>query len=279
MISPLRYPGGKTDFAPIAVSIVQQSGLAGLPIVEPFAGSAAVSLALLETECAPHVTLVERDPLIFAFWYSVFNHLDELICRFQELPITLKTWNELQPLLKVANPRDCDLVSLGLAGLFFNRANFSGILAAGPIGGKGQRSEYSIDCRTPKDELIPRLMAPAMFAGKVDVLFGDALQVIKLHQRRKRVFFYIDPPYFTKGELLYRHAYKFGDHVALAKALSRSDFPWLLSYDVHHVIEHLYEGSHVQTHRLHYSAYSPKHHEELLISNRELAGLPIAEPK
>jgi DNA adenine methylase len=263
MIGPLRYPGGKSDFAPIAVSIVQKSGLAGLP-----------SLALLESEVSPHVTLVERDPLIFAFWHSVFNRVDELIVRFQELPITLKTWHDFQPLLRVTDPRKADIVSLGLAGLFFNRANFSGILAAGPIGGKGQNSNYLIDCRTRKDELIPRLLAASMFSEKVDVQFGDALKVILSHKNRKRLFFYVDPPYFTKGELLYRHSYRLSDHVALSRALTQCQFPWLLSYDVHHVIEHLYEGNHVQTHRLQYSARSPKHHEELLISNRKLLGLP-----
>jgi len=273
MISPLRYPGGKSDFAPFALEIFQQSGFTGLPVVEPYAGSAAVSLTLLEAGVTPEVTLVERDPLIFAFWFAVFNHLDELIVRFQDLPITVETWHSLQPFLRVTNPADADVVSLGLAGLFFNRANFSGILAAGPIGGKGQKSEYAIDCRTRKDELIPRLLAAAAFAGRVNVFFGDAVAYIEAHRRRTKVFFYVDPPYFSKGELLYRHYYKMGDHVALAKSLEACKFPWLLSYDVHHVIEHLYEGKHSQTHHFQYSAHSPKLHEELLISNRQLKGL------
>lgn len=274
MISPLRYPGGKSDFAPYALNIFQESGFSGLPVVEPFAGSAAIALALLESGLAPNITLVERDPLIYAFWYSVFNFTDELIVRFQELPITIKTWEDFRHFLLLESPIGVDLVSLGLAGLFYNRANFSGILNAGPIGGKGQRSKYSIDCRTRKDEIIPRILAAASLADGVEVLFGDALEVIWSHSNKSKVFFYIDPPYFSKGELLYRHWYKMGDHIALAKSLASASFPWLLSYDSHHVIQHLYEESHSYTHHLQYSARSPKRREELLISNRRLSGLP-----
>jgi DNA adenine methylase len=36
---------------------------------------------------------------------------------------------------------------LGLAFLFFNRTNYSGIINAGPIGGKRQLSKYKMQCR------------------------------------------------------------------------------------------------------------------------------------
>ena len=267
MHSPLRYPGGKSDFLLLAKEIFEAGGFAGRPIVEPYAGSAAVSLGLLDLGLTPSITLLERDPLLYGLWHCVFNCPEDLIVAFQELPITLKTWNDFQPLLKVEAPSASNLLQLGLACLFFNRANFSGILNAGPIGGKGQKSDYKIDCRTNKDEIISRLLALAMFAGQVVVKFGDAVDLLKEMSKRKDVFFYLDPPYFTKGDLLYRYHYGLQDHKRLAECLHEVKSPWLLSYDEHYIIEYLYEAHNVAKVAFQYSARSAKQHTELLISN------------
>lgn len=267
MHSPLRYPGGKSDFLSIAKRIVESNDLKGVPIIEPYAGSAAVSLGLLDLGLTPHVTLLERDPLLYSFWKCVFTRPDELIVRFQELPITLETWTSFQELLKLDSPNDDLLLECGVAGLFLNRANFSGILNAGPIGGKGQKSQYRIDCRTNKDDLISRILALAMLAEKVEVRFGDAIDLINEKSQIINCFFYLDPPYFNKGEMLYRHFYRLKQHKALAAALAKVKFKWLLSYDDHQIIEFLYEDFHLLRQPFRYSAHSPKNHDELLISN------------
>jgi DNA adenine methylase len=270
MHSPLRYPGGKSDFLAIASDIFTSAGFLGMPVVEPFAGSAAVSLGLLDHGLTPHITLLERDPLIYSFWKCVFERTDDLIVRFQDLPITLDTWHTFQKVLKIDSPNDDNLLDLGIAGLFFNRTNYSGILNAGPIGGKQQRSEYKISCRTNKDDIIARILSLAMLAPSVSVEFGDAVECIRNNAHRQDCFFYLDPPYFNKGASLYRHHYKLSHHKNLADALAVAKFKWLLSYDVHHVIEFLYEDFHVRHQSFRYSAHSPKRDDELLISNFEV---------
>lgn len=267
MHSPLRYPGGKSDFLGIAKRVFEECGLVGKPLVEPYAGSAAVSLGLLDFGLTPHVTLVERDPLLYCFWKALFTRTDEFITRFQELEITLDTWHKLRPLLTLDKPVASDLVTCGLAALFFNRANFSGILKAGPIGGHGQKSKYKIDCRTNKDDLISRLLTVAMFADRVDVVFGDAVEFIERSKDASESVFYLDPPYFNKGDLLYRYYYKLKQHKSLASALSSSSFWWFLSYDDHHVIEYLYEDFFVRRLDFRYSARKIVQRTELLISN------------
>ena len=271
MHSPLRYPGGKSDFLATAAHIFRSGGFEGTPVVEPYAGSAAVSLGLLDFGLTPHVTLLERDPLLYAFWKCVFEKPSELIVRFQELDISVSTWTEFQPLLKLDQPNRKNLLDMGVAGLFFNRANFSGILNGGPIGGKLQKSVYKIDCRTNKDDIIARILALAMLAESVDVRFGDAVTLINEKAKNPGYFFYLDPPYFNKGEMLYRHYYRLGQHKQLATALTAADFSWLLSYDEHHVIEFLYEDFFVMKRPFRYSAYAPKNRNELLISNFPLA--------
>lgn len=267
MLSPLRYPGGKSDFASTALSIVQALELKNPELIEPFAGSAIVSLSLLDAGAIERVTLIERDPLVYSLWKAVFCHLDELLERFWSLPITLETWKSLRPTLKIAEPNKANIVDLALACLFFNRANFSGILAAGPIGGMEQRSKYAIDCRTNKDEITVRLLAAAAFSENVDVKFGDALAILPKLGLNSNKILYVDPPYFEKGELLYRHSYKLGDHRRLAETLKGLQTPWFLSYDVNHVIEYLYEDRIINKLTFRYSARGARNHEELLISN------------
>lgn len=267
MLSPLRYPGGKSDFIKTAIKIVEDNNLSGMSMVEPYAGSAAISLGLLEAGVISHTTLVERDPLIYSFWKTVFEHTDELIDSFNKLPITLDTWNELKQCFTIDKPKKSELLRLGIAGLFFNRTNFSGILNAGPIGGKEQKSAYKIDCRTNKNEIAARIKKIASYSPKISVEFGDAIDFISLKKNETNLFFYLDPPYFIKGESLYRYYYKLKEHKDLAKALANAKFSWLLSYDDHHVIEFLYEDFHMKRYAFQYSAGSPKNHSELLVSN------------
>lgn len=270
MQSPLRYPGGKGRFVDVVKEILQESQHAGLPLFEPYAGSASVSLGLLQGGVVPHVTLNERDPLLYSFWKCVFTKTEDLVEAFLKLPITIGTWKSLRPLLGVTNPTNKDLVKLGTAALFFNRANFSGILHGGPIGGHEQQSDYPIACRTNKSETIARIAEIAELRNYVNVQFGDGLKLIVDHSRKQKVFFYVDPPYYTKGKKLYRHHFKLSDHKNLARALTASKFPWLLSYDRHEIIEFLYEDFDVRHYGFRYSARSSKRDDELVIANFEL---------
>lgn len=270
MLSPLRYPGGKSDFAPTAAEILSRCNLFERPFCEPFAGSAAVSLYLLDIQAIPSAHLFEKDPLIFSFWYSIKHHFDEFIGKFLNLSINLDTWKTLRHLLSIEQPDSSNIVDLGVACLFFNRTNFSGIINAGPIGGMTQSSKYSIDCRTNKDELIIRLLSISMISNNIFITFGDGLEAINNDNEFKNYTLYIDPPYFEKGELLYRKHYKLSDHKQLAKSLGTCTKPWLLSYDDHHVIEFLYANQKIKRVKFRYSVHSPKNHDELLISNFEI---------
>ena len=271
MLSPLRYPGSKADLVPVVAQILNECGLSGRPFIEPYAGSASVSLALVEAGVVPSAVIGEQDPLLYSFWRAVFEHTDELLERFIDLPITLETWHSLRPLMKVKDPNTvADQVELGLAGLFFNRANFSGILNGGPIGGMLQKSQYKIDCRTNKDEIICRILAISTLHNKINVHFGDAVELIHSRRKRTRDVLYVDPPYYVQGENLYRYFYRLKDHKRLADVLTTSKANWLVSYDDHHVIEFLYEKFTVKRHAFKSSARKPKSHNELLIANFEL---------
>ncbi|ABO49415.1 D12 class N6 adenine-specific DNA methyltransferase [Desulforamulus reducens MI-1] len=277
-LSPLRYPGSKAILTNYISSVLEENYLTDCTIVEPYAGSAVVSLALLESLVAEKAILVERDPLVYSFWQSVFNHTYLLIEKIYNLPITIDTWNAFQIYRKCDNISSHTVVDLGLAGLFYNRTNFSGILKAGPLGGHNQSSQYKIDCRFNKHNIISQIERLSKFKNRVEVFFGDAMEFLKQNKKnflKGNFFLYADPPYYLKGKSLYRYWYEHKEHKALAKFLLSSNCNWLVSYDDHAEIRKMYsnEISLIPVY-FDYSLTSPRRERELLISN--LALPPIA---
>jgi DNA adenine methylase len=122
----------------------------------------------------------------------------------------------------------------------------------------------------PKSELIARIAQIAELRQFVNVQFGDGLAQIKKDLRKTTVFYYVDPPYYLMGDRLYRHSFTHKDHKDLATTLMRARFPWILSYDSHHVIEFLYQDCHVKKHAFLYSVKASKRDSELVIANFKL---------
>ncbi|OPX91173.1 MAG: D12 class N6 adenine-specific DNA methyltransferase [Pelotomaculum sp. PtaB.Bin013] len=253
--------------------------LSGCTIYEPYAGSASVSLEMLERGFVQHAVLVERDPLIYAFWKAVFNNTEELCEKIETVEITIKTWQLFQDYRKVEFPELYSIVELGFAGLFFNRTNFSGIIGAGPIGGYNQESDYSIDCRFNKKRIIQQIKNLACLKEKVTVLFDDAIGFMTEEEdniENNFCFVYIDPPYYAQGKKLYRYFYDESAHQKLARYILSKEFPWLISYDNHPEIKKLYSQTNSQPIYLDYSLKTSRQGCELLISNLVIPPMSFA---
>ena len=149
ILSPLRYPGSKRRLASHIGELINVNGLQPNLFVETFAGGASVSLQLLEKATVCKVGLIEKDPLVAAFWQVVFSktEVDWLIEQIRTIDISLEKWRSY----KGSIPKDRKLRAL--VCLFLNRTSFSGILApgAGPLGGYTQVSQYPINCRFPRE--------------------------------------------------------------------------------------------------------------------------------
>jgi DNA adenine methylase len=271
-VSPLRYPGGKALLTAYVSGVIEENLLSGCTLYEPYAGGASVSLELLRLGFIADAVLVERDPLVYAFWWSVFNETESLCGAVEACPVTIKTWQDLQPTRRVTDPHTCEftLLQLGVAGLFFNRTNFSGIIGAGPIGGESQSSAYKIDCRFNKEKIVRQIKAVAQFSDRVTIHFGDAITFMRQNAEQITTafsFVYVDPPYYLQGKKLYRHSYTDNDHVALAEFIRVQGYPWLLSYDDHPRIRELYADNQMQPIYLDYKVKSNRTAQELVISN------------
>ena len=282
MINPLRYPGAKRFLADYIDKIIQANNLKGCRFYEPYAGSAAVGIELLQRGTINTLVLCEKDILISAFWSCVFFHKDDLCDLIQKTPVSIETWINYEKYRRVVDINECSILELGFAGLFFNRTNFSGILKANPIGGKSQKSNYKIDCRFNKEGVIRIIQKLSEYRNNVEVYFGDALEFMKKEEKvfvNEPCFAYFDPPYYNKGAMIYRHYYREQDHINLCSYVDNvQTLKWLISYDDAPFINELYKKRKVQYRHFHldYSCANKvrTRGQELLISNLALPCFP-----
>jgi DNA adenine methylase len=93
--SPFRYPGGKTWFVPRVRTWLANLGKKPRNFVEPFLGGGIVSLTVAFEDLAEHVTMVELDKDVAAFWRTVLsNDNDWLAERIIDFDISIETVQE-----------------------------------------------------------------------------------------------------------------------------------------------------------------------------------------
>lgn len=234
-VSPLRYPGAKRWMSSYIARSIVHNQLKPEIFIEPFSGGASVSLALLYMRLVDRIALIDRDPMVAAFWNAVFFDTDWLVERIRRTDVTLEKWERL----KKENTKHYR--RLAFKCLYMNRTSFSGILApwAGPIGGKTQKSPYKIDCRFNKDRIIKRIQRIAQYRDRVEFVWNlswkAAISRVKQMQARgslsRSALFYLDPPFYNKANELYRYYFKYDDHLELRDYLAEFEQPWILSYD------------------------------------------------
>ncbi|MCL1907250.1 MAG: DNA adenine methylase [Propionibacteriaceae bacterium] len=236
-LSPLRYPGSKRKLLPALRQIIEANHDSPLDLfVEPFCGGASVSLGLLELGVIKHALIADFDPLIAAFWMEATARPEQLVRAMYRQPPTLANWDKW----RAAQPRKTS--QRALKCLFLNRTTFSGIIGgtAGPIGGRAQTSEYTIDCRFNKEQLAKRIRRIGELAADGRLLtpsegtWQDTLRLVDgwaADLGAKSVVIYLDPPYVEKAHHLYDRPFSRTDHENLAASLLNEQRHWILSYD------------------------------------------------
>ncbi|PEG33544.1 hypothetical protein CQY20_30140 [Mycolicibacterium agri] len=246
-MSPLRYPGSKRKMVPAIRQLIDANEPPPELFVEPFCGGASVSLGLLAQDAVERVLLADLDPLVAAFWYEVTTKGEALVKDMRKLEVTVDEWDRWRKM----RPRSSR--SKALKCLFLNRTTFSGIIGgrAGPIGGRAQESEYTIDCRFNKDAIAERILNVHRLAKEgriVDVLSSrwqgtlDHAGWYAAEYNPKATIFYLDPPYIEKADRLYELAFDEFDHRQLAEHLRGTTHRWILSYDAEPLVLRCYRG-------------------------------------
>ena len=245
--SPLRYPGGKIKFYPIAREILQLNNLLLCTYIEPFAGGAGLALQLLFSGDVKQIVINDYDPHIYAFWSAVLNHNDALCSLIEKTAVTIEEWNIQKAVYKTCD--SSDILKLGFATFFLNRTNVSGVLTAGVIGGKSQSGRYKLDARYCKEDLIRKIKKIAEYKSQIQLFNDDCFELFSRPEIRKlrKTFVFFDPPYVDKGAQLYKSSFKESNHIALAEKILKYNRNWIVTYDKSQLIADLYNKCRIGT--------------------------------
>lgn len=227
-LSPMRYPGGKTKMLPILMEYIEESLKDAYPFCDAFVGGGSVALEVASKHTKSHIYLNDKDYWIYSFWDIVggseTNKLPDLL-QLVDQPATLDLFYKLK------EEQTTDKLRCAYKAIFLNRTAFSGIFKSGPIGGKEQKSKYTVDCRYNSIKLKKKILAcNKLLQGRTKVYNLDISDLFATQDCNTTV--YLDPPYYNKGSALYTEFMQPEEHVKMASDLQKSAInKWILSYD------------------------------------------------
>lgn len=183
--SPLRYPGGKNKTYEYVKYLVENNDID--TYIEPFCGGAAVALKLLLNNDVKKIMLNDFDRSIYAMWYSILYDTDKFINKVRKAVFSIEEWDRQQNIQKEKST--VDILTLGFSTFYLNRTNRSGIIQAGPIGGRQQLGNYKMDCRYNSDALVKKIELIAKNRNRIKLYNLDAIEFIKKkYQANKAIF-------------------------------------------------------------------------------------------
>ena len=262
-LSPLRYPGGKNKIYDKILEIIKTHNSS--VYVEPFAGGASLPIRLLHNNEVEKIIINDYDKSVYAFWYAVLNHTDELIKLIENEPIIIENWYKHKAIIK-NKETEHNLLKLGFSMLYLNRTNRSGILNAGVIGGLKQEGNYKLDCRFNKDKIIEKIKVIGELRDNIELYNMDVNVFIKKVIPRDS-FTFFDPPYYHKGKFLYPEFFKEADHIALRDTIEKymACSAWIITYDNADEIKNLYQNYIIEEFSMHHSAANKGVATEIMI--------------
>jgi len=270
--SPLRYPGGKAALASLFGHIIDGLKLQSARYVEPYAGGAGAGIVLLQKDAIQELVINDVDPAVYCFWRTVVDQPQELAAKISDARLDVDEWRRQKEVYRAAD--ESDPLALGFAFFYLNRTNRSGILNAGPIGGKDQVGTYKIDARFNREQLANRISVIGELRARIVVHSLDGMAVVKRYVAQPSTFTYIDPPYVEMGGSLYLNAFTHRDHTELARQLDEQTTQnWVVTYDPSDFIRLLYKNHNVREYKLNYSAHRTGKAHELFIASSPVARL------
>ena len=226
--SPLRYPGGKSAMAGLLSEIRRLNRLGDHAIAEPFAGGAGAALTLLYLEETPEIHINDVDPAIHDFWWNLVSKPQPFVDMLSKTRVSMAEWRRQRDVYR--DRGRVSRVRRGFSAFYLNRCNRSGIIMnGGPIGGVMQAGRWKLNARFNKPELLRRCGKVTEYRDRIQVSCRDGVDFISSLDADS-TFFFIDPPYFAKGQTLYLNALDDEYHSALSARLKvMSDAAWVLT--------------------------------------------------
>jgi DNA adenine methylase len=224
---PIPYQGSKRRLAPAILSHIPTARYARL--VEPFAGSAAVTLAAASRcQFSTYVIADALEPLI-ALWEMVIDNPKQLADEYEilwhrERDKPIDAYYEIRTEFN-ADPRPAKLLYL-LARCVKNAVRFN------PSGGFNQSPDKRRTGTRPHLMKAELFAAHRVLAGKCRAIHGDFFSFFLSAQEGD--FFYLDPPYQGTSEgrdQRYIAGVTRARMIEALNILNEKRIPFILSYD------------------------------------------------
>lgn len=234
--SPFRYPGGKSRLLEWILPHIPKVDV----FIDVFAGGGSVMLAVAERDKDCQIHINDADIGIANFWKCVIDDslVNSLITDIAEHKPSVELFLEIQKCRLNLNQND--IVKSAFSTIVCNRQSFSGIGISGPIGGMFQKSRYKIDCRWSVDYVIKSILQCHELLKLRTVVTNNHFRNVLSYAKTSNCHFYIDPPYYQKGNSLYYIGMTKCEHKELCEMLKKMN-NWTLSYDNHTKILELYD--------------------------------------
>lgn len=264
--SPLRYPGGKSRAIKILMPFFPQDFD---ELAEPFFGGGSVGLYLAQNLGLKQIFANDLNADLYCFWQTLKTQNKALIDEIERTRQTHTNGRELYEKLLARRGENLNDFQRAVDFFVLNRITFSGVVDCGGYSQKAYESRF-----TPSS--IERLKN--MDSILRNFIFSNQSYESLLQNNGKRVFIFLDPPYFSasksklygkKGDL---HA-NF-NHERLCEHLKNTKHRFLLTYDDSEFIRELYKDFYKLKYTLQYGMNNFKQTkankgQELLISNYE----------
>lgn len=262
--SPLRYPGGKSRAIKILMPFFPQDFD---ELAEPFFGGGSVGLYLAQNFGLKQIFANDLNTDLYCFWQTLKTQNKALIDEIKRTRQTHTNGRELYEKLLARRGENLSDFQRAVDFFVLNRITFSGVVDCGGYSQKAYESRF-----TPSS--IERLKN--MDSILRNFTFSNQSYESLLQNNGKRVFIFLDPPYFSasksklygkKGDL---HA-NF-NHERLCEHLKNTKHRFLLTYDDSEFIRELYKDFYKLKYTLQYGMNNFKQTKakagsELLISN------------
>lgn len=245
---------------------------------EPFFGSGAIGLKIIDSlpaQCS--VWINDIDHGMYAIWKTICDDADRLKSLVSAFVPSVDAFYRF----KAEDGKSTgDLAVDAFNKIALHRMSMSGFGAksGGPIGGRSQNRQYTVDCRWTPASII----AAIQLAKQSLFRFRETgrMRITNIHFRdmiaeaTDASLIYLDPPYYVKGGQLYAHNMSPEEHAELASLLRNTPADWRLSYDDCQEIRDLYPWADFKELEIRYTnavtdKKRPKN-RELLISPQEV---------
>jgi len=237
--SPLRYPGGKSKALKRILPLIPEFS----ELREPMVGGGSVFFALKQMYPDKKFWINDINEELFLFWKFCKENPRKLVSEVRKFRKKYVKGDrpkssEGKELYYYLKSNKENLTDLQRAARFFilNRITFSGLIETGGY------SKQAFDKRFTESSIQRIYKASEMLQG-VKITNSDYKRVV--NKNGKKVFIFLDPPYFSKkGAKLYGENGKIHhdfDDKRLVDLMKQSKHKWLITYDNCTRIQELYK--------------------------------------